>query len=503
MRNVLEWLEAQAQEQPDKVAFADVDSKMSYAELAQRAQAIGSYLATHANPRTPVAIYLDKTTRAICALFGAVYAGCCYSFVDLRQPQQRVEKIVEKLQPALVVVDAGSAEQARETFPEGLAVVEVESLLDGAIDENALAERRAGALATDPLYINFTSGSTGTPKGVAVGHASVIDFIPIFAETLGINSDDVFANQAPLDFDVSVKDIYTSIYLGATVHLIPREYFSVPVQLLDYLCERKPTVLVWAVSAMCFVSIMKGFDYKVPETVRLVAFSGEVMPIKQLNVWRAALPDATFVNVYGPTEITCNCTYHVIDREYALDESIPIGVPFANESVFLVGEDGSRVTEPDQPGELYVGGPTLALGYYRDVERTAKAFMQNPLHQDYLDMVYKTGDLAKYDGNGNLVYLSRVDHQIKHMGQRIELGEIEAAAQAVDGVSRACCIYDSVKKRIRMFYTGDIDKKALTGRLHEALPPFMMPNNVKQLEQMPLSKNGKIDRAKLASGEVK
>ncbi len=503
MRNVLEWLEAQAERQPDKVAFADVDSEITYGELRRRSKAIGSYLANRASARTPIAIYLDKTTRAICALFGAVYAGCCYSFIDLRQPQQRVEKIVEKLQPAIAIADAGSVEQAREMFPGGLAIVEVESLLEAPVDESVLAARSSGALATDPLYINFTSGSTGTPKGVAVGHASVIDFIPIFAETLGITEDDVFANQAPLDFDVSVKDIYTSIYLGATVHLIPREYFSVPVQLLDYLCERKPTVLVWAVSAMCFVSIMKGFDYKVPETVRLVAFSGEVMPIKQLNVWRAALPDTTFVNVYGPTEITCNCTYHVINREYALDESIPIGVPFANESVFLVGEDGAAVVEPERPGELYVGGPTLALGYYRDVERTANAFMQNPLHDDYLDLVYKTGDLAKYDADGNLVYLSRVDHQIKHMGQRIELGEIEAAAQAVEGVTRACCIYDSVKKRIRMFYTGDIDKKALTGKLHDALPPFMMPNNVKQIEQMPLSKNGKIDRAKLASGEVK
>ena len=503
MRNVLEWLEADEASLPDKIAFADVNTRVSYAALAQKARRAGTFIAQNAAPRQPIALYMDKTVDAICALLGATYAGCCYSFIDLRQPQQRVEKIVEKLQPAIAIADAGSVEQAREMFPGGLAIVEVESLLEAPVDESVLAARSSGALATDPLYINFTSGSTGTPKGVAVGHASVIDFIPIFAETLGITEDDVFANQAPLDFDVSVKDIYTSIYLGATVHLIPREYFSVPVQLLDYLCERKPTVLVWAVSAMCFVSIMKGFDYKVPETVRLVAFSGEVMPIKQLNVWRAALPDTTFVNVYGPTEITCNCTYHVIDREYALDESIPIGVPFANESVFLVGEDGTAVVEPERPGELYVGGPTLALGYYRDVERTANAFMQNPLHDDYLDLVYKTGDLAKYDADGNLVYLSRVDHQIKHMGQRIELGEIEAAAQAVEGVTRACCIYDSVKKRIRMFYTGDIDKKALTGKLHDALPPFMMPNNVKQIEQMPLSKNGKIDRAKLASGEVK
>ena len=498
METVLEWLEASAQAQPEKVAFADVEGQLTYAELVACAKAVGSGLAQLAEPRQPVALYLEKTTRAIAGLFGAVYAGCCYSFIDLRQPEARIAKIMETLQPACVLVDAESAGQAREMFPEGANLVEIEPLLAAASDAEALAARRAQACATDPLYINFTSGSTGTPKGVAVSHASVASFIPVFDETLGITAADVFANQAPLDFDVSVKDIYSAIYLGATVHLIPRDYFSVPTQLLDYLCERRPTVLVWAVSAMCFVSIMQGFDYKVPETVRLVAFSGEVMPVKQLNVWRAALPAAQFVNVYGPTEITCNCTYYLIEREFGLDEVIPIGRPFAVNDVFLVAEDGTRVNGADIPGELHVGGPTVALGYWNDPERTAAAFVPHPFDEQG-GIVYKTGDLARYDENGDLVYLSRVDHQIKHMGQRIELGEIDAAAHAVEGVTRACCIYDHTRKRIRMFYTGTIDKKELSAALHEALPAFMTPNNIRQIAEMPLTKNGKIDRAKLAA----
>ena len=500
-QSVLEWLEASAQARPDKVAFADVESQLTYAELMARAKAVGSALVPLVEPRQPVALYLEKTTRAIAGLFGVVYAGCCYSFIDLRQPEARIAKIVETLRPACVLVDAQSAAQAREMFPAGTRLVEIEPLLGGAPDEGALADRRAQACATDPLYINFTSGSTGTPKGVAVSHASVASFIPVSDETLGIAGDDVFANQAPLDFDVSVKDIYSAIYLGATVHLVPRDYFSVPTQLLDYLCERRPTVLVWAVSAMCFVSIMQGFDYKVPETVRLVAFSGEVMPVKQLNVWRAALPDARFFNVYGPTEITCNCTYYPIERAFEKDEVIPIGRPFSVNDVFLVDEGGARVTEAGVPGELHVGGPTVALGYWNDPERTAAAFVAHPFDEQG-GIVYKTGDLARYDEAGDLVYLSRVDHQIKHMGQRIELGEIDAAAHAVEGVTRACCVYDHVRKRIRMFYTGTIDKKDLSAALHEALPAFMTPNNIRQIAEMPLTKNGKIDRAKLESGEV-
>ena len=500
MRNVLEWLEADEANLPDKIAFADVNTRVSYAALAQKARRAGTFIAQNAAPRQPIALYMDKTVDAICALLGATYAGCCYSFIDLRQPQARIEKIIGKLSPAFVVVDDAALDNAREAFPADSQLVTVSELFAPEVDAELLAERRTGVLPTDPLYINFTSGTTGTPKGVTVGHASVISFIPTFCKTLNLTSDDVFANQAPLDFDVSVKDVFGSLSLGATVHLIPRDYFSVPTQLLDYLVERKPTVLVWAVSAMCFVSIMRGFDYAVPDTVRLVAFSGEVMPPKQLARWQAALPNAMFVNLYGPTEITCNCTYHVIDRAYARDEVIPMGKPFAGENVFLVDDAGEFVPESEagHPGEIYVGGPELALGYYNDSERTAEAFVQNPLHDEHHDIVYKTGDLAQYDEDGNLVYLSRVDHQIKHMGQRIELGEIEAAAQAADGVERACCIYDHARQRIRLYYTGTREKDELSAALHEALPPFMMPNTVKQLDDMPLTKNGKIDRTALA-----
>ena len=502
MVNVLEWLEAAEQQHPGKLAFADVESQVTYAELKSIAQVIGSRLAQAVEPRTPIGMYLDKNCAAICALFGAVYAGCCYSFIDLRQPAQRIAKIVATLGDPVVVTDENHIAQARELFPENTAFALIEELASGEKDCELLDKRRAGALSTDPVYINFTSGSTGDPKGVAVGHSSIIDFIPVFTRTLGLESNDVFACQAPLDFDVSVKDIYGSLQLGATVNLIPREYFSEPVRLMDYLCERNATVLVWAVSAMCFVSIMGGFDYKIPSSVRLVAFSGEVMPIKQLKIWRKALPDAAFFNVYGPTEITCNCTYYLVDRDYELDETLPMGKAFDNERVFLVGEDGKEVVEPGVLGEIYVGGATLAIGYYRNPEKTAEAFVQNPLNDAYYDRVYKTGDLASYNEQGDLIYLSRVDHQIKHMGQRIELGEIDAAAHGVEGVTRACCIYDSARKRIRMFYTGDIDKKLLMSKLHEALPPFMMPNNIKHISEMPMNKNGKIDRGKLERGEV-
>ena len=285
---------------------------------------------------------------------------------------------------------------------------------------------------------------------------------------------------------------------GATLILIPRKLFSIPKELLDYLCEKKVNTLIWAVSALTLVSSLKGLRYRVPDTVKLVMFSGEVMPVKQLRLWQEALPEAELVNLYGPTEITCNCTYYVLDpgKEYGLEEVIPAGTAFENEKVFLLDEENQEVDPSDLSGEgeICVGGTCVALGYYRDPERTAAAFVQNPLNDRYPERIYRTGDIGRYDADGNLVYVSRKDFQIKHLGHRIELGEVEADTMARDGVSRACCIYDAKKKRLILFYTGERDKKDLEKELREILPPFMVPNKTIRLEEMPLNKNGKIDR---------
>ena len=348
----------------------------------------------------------------------------------------------------------------------------------------------------DPLYVNFTSGSTGTPKGVVVCHRSVVDFITCFTEIFSITERDVLANQAPFDFDVCVKDIYSGLFTGATVQIIPTAYFTQPTKLMDFLCDRGATMLVWAVSALCFVTTMNALDYRKPETLRAILFSGEVMPIKHLHKLQKHLPDVMYVNLYGPTEITCNCTYYIVDRAFEVGETLPIGVPFPNERILLLREDDTPAA-PGEVGELCVSGTAVAMGYYKDPERTAAAFTQNLLDPAFLETIYRTGDLVRLAENGEMVYVSRKDFQIKHMGQRIELGDIEAAAQATEGVERACCTYNQRRKRIRLYYVGTIDEKGLADALAVALPPYMEPNHVRRVEQMPLTKNGKIDRKAL------
>ena len=503
MHSVLCMLDETAHRLPNKTAVQDPESSLTFGELRAMARSMGTWLASKGgvDPRDAVALYLEKSPLALAAMLGTVYAGGFYSVIDVRQPQNRVQSICETLHPALVLTDAANAEHARELFANtALCVVDIADIAAAPVDDDLLCERRTNAVDTDPLYVNFTSGSTGTPKGVAVCQRSVLDFIPVFTSTFGICEQDVIANQAPFDFDVSVKDIYSCLHVGATLVIVPRPYFSNPTQLMDYLCDNGATTLVWAVSALCFVSIMGGFDYRVPTSVRHVLFSGEVMPPKQLATWQKNLPEARFVNLYGPTEVTCNCTYFSIERSYGSAEVIPMGTPFANEKVFLLDEHNALVppSSAQVTGEVCVAGTCLALGYLGDATRTSAAFVQNPLHDRWPETVYRTGDLACYDEDGNLVFVSRKDHQIKHLGQRIELGDIEAAATAVDGVEQTCCLYDSQRKRLVLCYVGSIERKDLKERLRITLPQYMVPNNTKKLEAMPLTKNGKIDRGELA-----
>lgn len=496
--NILDWLETTAARKPDGISFADDKSEITYNETVKKAKSIGTVLADRVNMTDPVALYLEKSTTAICGMFGAVYAGGFYTILDIRQPEARLKQVLTVLQPKVILTDRENASKAGSLKTE-VPVLIIEDIWESAADEARLQMIRDLFTDVNPLYTNFTSGSTGVPKGVAVSHRSVLEFIDCFVKIFEITEDDIIGNQAPFDFDVSVKDIYSGIATGARVQIIPREFFSNPMHLMDYLAEKRVTTLIWAVSAMCFVSIMNGFEYRVPETVNKVMFSGEVLPIKHLNKWKKFLPDAKYVNLYGPTEITCNCTYYVLDREFAETEVIPMGKAFPNEKVFLLDENDKLIASDDteHQGEICVSGTALALGYYNDKERTAQAFVQNPLNHAYMETIYRTGDIGKYDADGNFVYISRKDFQIKHLGHRIELGEIEIAAMAEEGVTRTCCIYEQEKKRIILFFTGNREKKELMKALRTVLPPFMLPNTLIPLNEMPMNKNGKIDRKKL------
>lgn len=497
-RNVLEYLEEAAARCPEKAAFTDEEEALSYRELVTAAKTIASFLVAHTGGAAgqPVAVFCGRNIRSLAAFFGAVYSGNFYVPIDGKLPAERIRTMLDTLQPAAVIAADGGG-VAEDVLPPGCAVFSYEEMLDAPLMEEELAQRRRGQLDTDPLYAIFTSGSTGTPKGVLVSHRSVIDLVEQFEKVFAFGPQVVFGNQAPFDFDISVKDIYMTLKCGGTLHVLPKSFFISPIKLIRCLNGRKINTLIWSVSAMRILENLKAFRKERPQYLQKILFSGETMPCRVLNYWRSSMPETTFVNVYGPTEITCNCTYYIVDREYPDDGVLPIGEPFENTGILLLAEDGMPAA-CGEIGEICVKGTCLALGYYRDPERTAQAFCQNPLHGDYPERIYRTGDLGRRDAAGQLYYVSRADHQIKHMGHRIELGELEAAAMSLSAIEAACCIFDRQANKILMFYQAEeACDMELIAALGKKLPKYMCPNRVIWQRALPLNKNGKLDRVAL------
>ena len=337
--NVLEYLENAKEKFPQKIAFGDVQKSISYQEVEETAKRIGSGILSEGIASGPIVVLADRDVESLLAFFGIVYAGSFYVPVDKSLPEQRIETILKVTNPACVIVQKKDYEFMKKLEFHGKILV-LEELMESSVETARLEEIRKNHIDTDPLYIIFTSGSTGVPKGVTISHRSVIDMAEQFTETFKFEEDEVFANQAPFDFDVSVKDIYLSLKNKGTMYVVPKSMFIMPKKLMEYLEKNRITTIIWAASAMGVVCAFKGLEKADLSSLRRVMFSGEVLPVKVLNYWKEHLPETVFVNLYGPTEITCNCTYYIVDRNFALEDILPIGQAFKNTRILLLGEDG-------------------------------------------------------------------------------------------------------------------------------------------------------------------
>ena len=493
--NVLEYLEQTVNQFPGKIAYADDKTGMTFQETYDQSRAIGTYLADKGIYKEPVAVFMGKTPKAIVAFFGVVYGGNFYVPLDEEMPRFRIELILKNLNPKAMICDELSKKILDELDYKGDVFI-YDEIIGTRIDNECLENIRDKSIDTDPLYIVFTSGSTGVPKGVVACHRSVIDYIENLSQVLDFNEDTIFGNQAPLYFDACLKELYPTIKFGATTYIIPKSNFMFPLKLVEFLNEYKINTVCWVVSALTMVSSFKVFDKIKPEYLHTIAFGSEVFPIKQFNIWKNALPNARFVNLYGPTEATGMSCYYEVNREFTEDESIPIGRPFRNTEIILLDEN-NRVPTQGELGELCIRGTALTFGYYKAFELTDEVFVQNPLNDSYHELIYRTGDMARYNHRGELEFISRKDYQIKHMGHRIELGEIEANVNKLDGIKSSCCIYDQESEKILLFYVGDPSIKELSTSLRQKLPRYMIPNKILQLEEMPLTPNGKLNRVYL------
>nr|WP_275542177.1 AMP-binding protein [Helicobacter sp. 12S02634-8] len=441
-----------------------------------------------------MALFLPKSIIQLQALCGVLLSGNVYMPLDIKSPLQRLEAILAHIKPVYVITD-------KEHQDKLINLVEKEKILliEDLIKEiEDIKTNFSARIDTDPAYIINTSGSTGVPKGVVVSHRSVIDYIEWILSTQAIcpRVDDVIGNQSPFYFDKSLFDIYPTFAIGNKLVLIPEEKFIFPTEALKFLIQKQINYIYWVPSIFNHIAHYDLLKDCAPKLDRIF-FGGEAMSAKVLNYLKSHYPLTTFGNLYGPSEITDICAYYMIQRDFQDTEPIPIGYPCRNAQIILIDTQGNKVSTPNTIGEIYIRGSCLALGYYNDFDKTQTAFIQNPLHQSYIDTVYKTGDLSYYNQLGELILTGRKDHQIKHNGYRIELGEIEIALRDFQDIKHHCVIY--TQGQIILCYEGlkEIEKAEFLAHLKGKIAKYMMPQRFLYFQKLPINANGKIDRLSL------
>ena len=493
-KSVIEYLENTVRKMPNKVAIRDVNDHITFGELWNYAQIVATSITKRGLQNQPIGVYLPKSCNMIVAFAGINMCGNFYVPLDTKSPFSRVKAILEVLGTEVVFTSREYAIRLSDFYNKTIIIIE--DIFETIINDNSWKTSLAKQIDADPVYSIFTSGSTGTPKGVVVSHRGVIDYIDWAIDTFSIDSTAVIGNQAPFYFDNSTLDIYLMYATGATLNIIPEINFAFPAKHIDYLNDQKISFIFWVPFVLVNVANMDILSTKKPSCLRDVFFAGEVMPNKHLNYWRKHLPNCRYANLYGPTEITVDCTFYIVDREFADDEPLPIGIPCRNSDVMIL-VDRKRLAEKGEQGELCVRGTSLALGYYNNPEKTGDAFIQNPLNKHYPETIYCTGDIVYYNEYDEIMYVGRCDSQIKHNGYRIELGEIEVAILGSDLVDNCCVLYNNKEKQIVLYYqaTNELNIATLRKAIGEKIPKYMLPTIYIREKKLQQNTSGKIDRA--------
>jgi len=497
IKNVLQLLEITAELFPEKTALVDENRLLSYKSYLNEAKRVGSALVGLHNEKysRPIIVFVDRRVDTIIAFMGVLYSGNFYVPIDSKTPLERLRGIVNILKPIAVIGFSESENKLILNLNCELPYYSFDNLLSQSINNEELNIVRANSIDLDPVYAIFTSGSTGIPKAVAISHRSVVDLSHWLVTTFSFDYSDVIGNQTPFYFDASVKDIYLSLRSGATLVVISHKCFSFPKLLVEALENNKVTAILWATSAIVMIA-KSGIlaDLKL-DSLKRVFFAGEAMFGKHLNIWKEAFPNCSYVNLYGPTEVTVDSTYYVVNRIFKDNEVVPIGNNCDNKRVFILNENNQVLTGKVE-GELAVSGSGVSLGYYNNLEQTEKGFIQNPLHNHYTEIIYKTGDYVRINDFGEIEFVGRKDFQVKHMGNRIELGEIEAAVYSISHVKQAVCVYDEKHEKIILFYTSNVEISStiFLKELSLFVPKYMYPSKFIRLNEMPMNANTKIDR---------
>ena len=493
MNNVLEYLEAATRKYPHKKAVSYKDNCYSYSELRIRAGRIGKTLSQFGIKKQPIGVIAERGIETIAFFLGVLYSGNYYVPIDPELHSEKLHSIFHDARFQVVLGPTAYCQTVLSIPYDGAYIT-----MDDVCDEECAIPQTA---PDDPLYMVYTSGSTGKPKGVLKSHRAEISFIEAYCDTFHFSDLEIIGNQTPFFFDASAKDLYMMLKLGCSLEILPTSLFSLPPELMDYLNTKQVSFASWVPSAISLVAQLNPFSMVKPVTLKKLFFVGEVMPMKHLNKWRAALPEIEYVNLYGQSEIAGICCYYKVTETFDDSAALPMGKPLKNCSIYLL--DGDRIiNESGHIGELYIVSDALATEYFHEPEKTDACFLQKDFGLGAV-RCFKTGDLAQYDEQGNLLFAARNDNQIKHMGHRIELGEIETVAGSLADVDRCCCLYDSAKRKIILFCQlskgSEMTGNTIRSQLRQRLSSYMVPGKVIVLDTLPLNANGKTNRQQLKS----
>ncbi|HVM01464.1 MAG TPA: amino acid adenylation domain-containing protein [Acidimicrobiales bacterium] len=520
-------LDAAAERRPGAGAVVDRQRRLTYAELAGRANRVARLLvACGVAPGERVGLYLEKSPEAIAGLFGVLKAGAAYVPLDHHAPAERLAYIAADCGirtllttsaqlPAcgelvaagaplerLVVLDATGTEADGDQPGVEVPGVEVLGPVELAAQEASPPPVRV--IDLDLAYILYTSGSTGRPKGVMLTHRNALTFVEWAVTRFAVSPEDRLSSHAPLHFDLSVFDVFAASAAGAGLFLVPPEASVLPLEAVRFMAAHELTVWYSVPSILVMIALRGGLAAGDLPRLRAVLFAGEVLAPKHLRRLMELLPHADFHNLYGPTE-TNVCTHHQVRQPPGDGDGIPIGRAIDRVEVFALTDDGQRAA-PGQVGELYVRGTTVMSGYWGDHDRSAQVLVPDPLGRPVGDRAYRTGDLVREDAGGNLHFLGRRDAQIKSRGYRIELGEIEAALHAHPAVLECAVVAvadELVTNRITAYVArrDDVGRDELVAFCGRRIPKYMIPETFEFREKLPKTSTGKIDRLALARGE--
>ena len=499
--NLIEYFVETVNRFPDKVDIIDGERRILFAELDLKTRQLSKVIVDTCNCKNrPVAMFMPKCIESAQADLAITYSGNAYMNLDVKNPAERLGNIFALIRPAAVITNGKFKDVIEPIASANSAlIINIDDVsTDAAVSsQEELLTRISDLIDTDPYCIINTSGSTGTPKGVVLNHKSFIDFMAQTFDEYGFTENDVIGSLSPVVFDIWSYELCLLQGKGASIVVIPDTWSAFPVKILQLMQEQKVSYIFWVPTIMVNIANM-GLLQQVPlPMLRLCWFAGEVFPTKQFNTWRHNLPQTTFANFYGPIEITLDCVYYTIEREIADDEPIPIGKPYRNTDILILDENNQNVTEANKEGELCIRGTSLAMGYYNNPEKTAAAFVQNPLNHSYPEIIYRTGDLVFINSRGEIVFKGRKDSLIKHMGYRIELGEIEhVIINTLKLVKNGCVVYNHQRKEITLYYEAEQELTAADFRksIGNTLPRYMVPVVYHYLPELRRNTNGKIDR---------